>query len=921
MGVGPRVVTVLLLVIAAAACHQSARLASVQPEPAGAHCANGGVVIRTGGDDNGNGELDASEIDSESYVCAGEGGTTGHDALADTQPIAPGAECTNGGTRVRTGVDVDDDGILDDSEVIREVVVCAPDAGAATAIATRYEPPGSNCELGGTAIESGLDTNANGVLDASEVTSATFVCNGQVPTTDVVIGNVFVRTGFDIALLAGVKRVIGSVFVRPQPGIDPVRIPRLEQIDNDLVIGDAGTFELPSLAAVGTVSSRNSSIITIQLPSLASATAIQLEQDTRLATLELPALTTVETLSLADLPALGATSFPALATVRDLAIARVPLPTTLELPSLTGATGSITLSQLAITSLAAPLASVTGDLVVSDCAALQQIVLPTLSTVGGTLTAQRLNGLARLDLGMLASAGGLVLSRLPVLPETGLVIAPITQLPRLTVEGLPWTTLAPVDTLQTAGNVLVNLMPALVDADLPALQTVDGLVIGGCAHLPRVDGYAALQAFTNGGGISIGGNPELAVVDGFAQITSIGTLAVNGNPSLTALSGFRNLTAARDILIQDDAALPELVLPPALASVATITISSNARLVRIIGPDALASLPWLGVDTPALETIEGFDNVTTAVHLAITSGALTTVAGFGRLVSASDLFIESGRDVLLAFPAVRDIDSLLIRSPLTSLGGLASLRSVGAVFFESFELTTLRMPQLTSLGQLSFNSAPALVTIDLPQLVTIGGLDGNDLRALETVSMPALAAITGGDGAFAGIDAQRLPLCQITQLFAQTGFTGEEPLLPPCHAIDRCRLVAPLDAIVTAGSPVEASGRLAITGVTDLTPGIDDDVVLRAALGFGATGTDPTTDPSWTFVPAAARAGWDDATAPGFDEYVVPVAFSLGLHDVAARFSGDGGHTWTYCDRDAGPGSDGSEDGYQPANAGHVEAR
>ena len=41
-----------------------------------------------------------------------------------------------------------------------------------------------------------------------------------------------------------------------------------------------------------------------------------------------------------------------------------------------------------------------------------------------------------------------------------------------------------------------------------------------------------------------------------------------------------------------------------------------------------------------------------------------------------------------------------------------------------------------------------------------------------------------------------------------------------------------------------------------------------------------------------------------------------GTYDFAARFSSDGGSTWTYGDRNAGPGSDGSEDGYQSVNAG-----
>jgi len=41
------------------------------------------------------------------------------------------------------------------------------------------EPPGPNCEFGGTKIETGLDTNQNGVLDPDEVTDTFFVCDGD----------------------------------------------------------------------------------------------------------------------------------------------------------------------------------------------------------------------------------------------------------------------------------------------------------------------------------------------------------------------------------------------------------------------------------------------------------------------------------------------------------------------------------------------------------------------------------------------------------------------------------------------------------------------------------------------------------------------------------------------------------------------
>ena len=40
------------------------------------------------------------------------------------------------------------------------------------------EPPGPNCPEGGIRFDSGLDLNDNGVLDPNEITETSFVCNG-----------------------------------------------------------------------------------------------------------------------------------------------------------------------------------------------------------------------------------------------------------------------------------------------------------------------------------------------------------------------------------------------------------------------------------------------------------------------------------------------------------------------------------------------------------------------------------------------------------------------------------------------------------------------------------------------------------------------------------------------------------------------
>ncbi|MPS66211.1 MAG: hypothetical protein DI622_03950 [Chryseobacterium sp.] len=46
-------------------------------------------------------------------------------------------------------------------------------------VKTTIESAGIHCSTGGLKVESGQDTNANGVLDASEVTSTNYVCNGM----------------------------------------------------------------------------------------------------------------------------------------------------------------------------------------------------------------------------------------------------------------------------------------------------------------------------------------------------------------------------------------------------------------------------------------------------------------------------------------------------------------------------------------------------------------------------------------------------------------------------------------------------------------------------------------------------------------------------------------------------------------------
>ena len=72
-------------------------------------------------------------------------------------------------------------------------------------------------------------------------------------------------------------------------------------------------------------------------------------------------------------------------------------------------------------------------------------------------------------------------------------------------------------------------------------------------------------------------------------------------------------------------------------------------------------------------------------------------------------------------------------------------------------------------------------------------------------------------------------------------------------------------------------------------------------------------------VPNAQDDADGEPGEPGNDEYQATFAApDPGAYDHAGRVSADGGEHWIYCDRAAGPGSDGAEDGYQIANAGSL---
>lgn len=158
-------------------------LVATTPEPAGARCADGGVRIDAGVDVNGDGTLQPAEVNATSFACSGPSGRDGSGGNAIRVSAEPaGASCPAGGTRIETGPDTNGNGVLDDAEVRSTSFVCGGGASEVL-VDVGAEPPGAECPNGGRRIRTGTDANQNRVLDPSEVQTTRLVCD--TPSTGV----------------------------------------------------------------------------------------------------------------------------------------------------------------------------------------------------------------------------------------------------------------------------------------------------------------------------------------------------------------------------------------------------------------------------------------------------------------------------------------------------------------------------------------------------------------------------------------------------------------------------------------------------------------------------------------------------------------------------------------------------------------
>jgi len=120
--------------------------------------------------------------------CKKENGVNGYTSLIKTSAEPAGGNCSSGGFKIETGLDKNNNNLLDTNEVSNASYICngSNSNEPATLIRVSEEKAGTNCSNGGYKVETGPDTNKNGTLDEGEVTKTTYICSKALSYSAVV---------------------------------------------------------------------------------------------------------------------------------------------------------------------------------------------------------------------------------------------------------------------------------------------------------------------------------------------------------------------------------------------------------------------------------------------------------------------------------------------------------------------------------------------------------------------------------------------------------------------------------------------------------------------------------------------------------------------------------------------------------------
>ena len=142
--------------------------------------------------------------DNGSPGAAGQGGTS---VLVSTTDEGAGANCATGGLKLETGTDTNSNGVLDADEVTSTQYICSGGDGLQSLIATTPLPVDGVCVFGGLQVDHGIDDNSNGTLEAGEIDGTNNLCNA-CPYSPAVMVKDFTAIGTFTAAILDLDEVV-----------------------------------------------------------------------------------------------------------------------------------------------------------------------------------------------------------------------------------------------------------------------------------------------------------------------------------------------------------------------------------------------------------------------------------------------------------------------------------------------------------------------------------------------------------------------------------------------------------------------------------------------------------------------------------------------------------------------------------------
>ena len=566
-------------------------------------------------------------------------------------------------------------------------------------------------------MRTGVDDDGDGVLDDAEIDETTLVC----AALELWSGDVTAADWSDpskVATLKGVRVIAGSLAI----GAAPAALPLLAHVLGDVSIAaPAATTALPALAQIGGKLTVETGAAAISLPALAEvggdldlragAGALSVGSETpfepplrvhgelrvagdtsRIAS---PSLYTVDGALRIAAGAHGALSLPALDEVGGdldvkgapalhldhlraigggIVIDTPPQPLGLDLPALASLGGGLRVVHGALTSVDLPhLRGRVGELVL-DGQPLTRLVLPLVTSVAGDISLTGAGALTAIDLGSLMTAGniaitsapGLTALALPVLDTAGRSGPPGQpagiRLIATGVTAIAWPWLSAV-----TGDVYLSGNAALQSVQLADLRSAASLQVIGSPLLstvaaPRLAGDVPSAMPPD---IAIGGPVQTLEL---GALTRAGTIVLDG-VALLDLSGLRGLQTASLLRLRSATRLHDLHGLAAAGRISSLELEHNGALTSLDGLERLLRVPG---------------------HLRLSGNAmLTSVAGLRNVTYIGDAAELRDCPALaaLAFPALAAIGGSLDitgLSAVTSLAGLGPLTAVdGAIHIAS----------------------------------------------------------------------------------------------------------------------------------------------------------------------------------------------------------------------------------------------